>query len=63
MIRHLTNGLAWALKKGVASCDKLRVGASGLRSGDALMGLPVAENICDAPHGERKPSERKHPSR
>ncbi len=51
MIRHLTNGLAWALKKGVASCDKLRVGASGLRSGDTRMGLPVMENICDAPYG------------
>jgi hypothetical protein len=42
MIRHLKDGLAWALMKGVASCDKLRVGARGLRSGDALMGLPVA---------------------
>ncbi len=27
--------------KGVASCDKLRVGAGSLRSEDALMGLPT----------------------
>ncbi len=51
MIRHLRDGLAWALKKGVASCDKLRVGASGLRSGDARIGLPATENICGAPYG------------
>jgi len=37
MLRHLTNGLAWAQKKGVASCDMLRVGASNLRSGDTRM--------------------------
>jgi hypothetical protein len=42
MIRHLKDGLAWALMKGVASCDKLRVGARSLRSGDALIGLPAA---------------------
>jgi hypothetical protein len=44
MIRHLKDGLAWALMKGVASCDKLRVGARSLRSGDALMGLPTTGN-------------------
>ena len=42
MIRHLTDGLAWALRKDVASCDKLRVGARSLRSGDVLIGLPAA---------------------
>jgi hypothetical protein len=42
MIRHLKDGLAWALMKDVASCDKLRVGARSLRSGDILIGLPAA---------------------
>ena len=46
MIRHLMDGLAWALTKGVASCDMLRVGARSLRSGDALMGLPAAGNTA-----------------
>ena len=63
MIRHLMDGLAWALKKGVASCDKLRVGACSLRSGDALMGLPAAGNTCSAPSEGWEPPERKHPSR
>jgi len=49
MIRHLTDGLAWALMKGVASCDKLRVGAGSLRSGDSLMGPPAAGYTCSAP--------------
>jgi len=37
----LMNGLARVPNKGVASCDKPRVGASSLRSGDSLMGLPI----------------------
>jgi len=49
MIRRLTDGLAWALKKGVASCDTLRVGACDLRSGDARMGLLAAGNTCGTP--------------
>ena len=49
MIRHLTDGLAWALKKGVASCDMLRVAACRLRSGDTRMGLPAAGDTCGAP--------------
>jgi len=36
------DGLAWALMKGVASCDKPRVGACSLRSEDTLIGLPVS---------------------
>src|SRR5436309_14449455 len=63
MIRRLTNGSAWALKKGVASCDKLRVGARSLRSGDTRMGLPAAGDTCSTPLWEKEPSERKHPSR
>src|SRR3989337_1859931 len=63
MIRRLTNGSAWALTKGVASCDKLRVGARSLRSGDTRMGLPVADNTCATPKWEEEPPERKHPSR
>jgi len=62
MIRRLTDGLAWALKKGVASCDTLRVGACDLRSGDARMGFSPRV-IPAALRKERKPSERKHPSR
>ena len=46
MIRHLMDGLAWALMKGVASCDKLRVGACSLRSGDSLMGPPAARKLA-----------------
>src|SRR3990170_1154249 len=49
MIRHLKDGLAWALKKGVASCDMLRVAACRLRSGDTRMGLPAADDTCGAP--------------
>ena len=49
MIRHLTDGLAWALKKGVASCDMLRVAACRLRSGDPRIGLPAADNIYGTP--------------
>ena len=49
MIRRLKDGLAWALMKGVASCDMLRVGACSLRSGDTLMGLPAAGDTCSAP--------------
>ena len=49
MIRHLTDGLAWALKKGVASCDMLRVAACRLRSGDTRMGLPAVDDTCGAP--------------
>jgi len=49
MINHLTDDLAWALKKGVASCDMLRVAACRLRSGDPLMGLPAVDDICGAP--------------
>jgi len=63
MIRRLTNGSAWALKKGVASCDMLRVGARSLRSGDPRMGLPVPSYTWNTPTWEEKPSERKHPSR
>ena len=63
MIRRLTNGSAWALKKDVASCDKLRVGARGLRSGDVRMGLPSPGDTRGTPIWEEKPSERKHPSR
>jgi hypothetical protein len=50
MIRCLTDGSAWALKKGVASCDMLRVGARSLRSGDSRMGLPTTVNICGTPN-------------
>ena len=50
MIRRLTDGSAWALKKGVASCDMLRVGARSLRSGDSQMGLPATVNICGTPY-------------
>jgi len=63
MIRRLTDGLAWALRKGVASCDKLRVGACSLRSGGARIGLPAAGDTCGTPVWEREPLERKHPSR
>jgi len=49
MIRHLKDGLAWALKKGVASCDMLRVAACRLRSGDPRIGLPAAGDTCGAP--------------
>ncbi len=55
MIRRLTNGSAWVLKKGVASCDKLRVGARSLRSGDARMGLPASDSSEALPHGRRNP--------
>ena len=55
MIRHLTNGSAWALTKGVASCDKLRVGARGLRSGDTRMGLPTTGHTVELPYGRRNP--------
>jgi hypothetical protein len=50
MIRRLTDGSAWELKKGVASCDMLRVGARSLRSGDSRMGLPATVNICGTPN-------------
>jgi len=63
MIRHLTDGLAWALMKGVASCDMLRVGAGSLRSGDPRMGLPSVDDIRGTPEMEGEPPERKHPSR
>jgi len=49
MINHLKDGLAWALKKGVASCDMLRVAACRLRSGDTRIGLPAAGDTCGAP--------------
>jgi hypothetical protein len=64
MLRRLTDGLAQAPKKGAASCDKLRVGACSLRSGDPRMGLPIT-----IPSGivmlreEREPPELKHLSR
>src|SRR5438309_3878562 len=63
MIRHLTDGSAWALTKGVASCDKLRVGARSLRSGDSRMGLPTPGDTWGTPIWEGEPAERKHPSR
>jgi hypothetical protein len=63
MISHLTNGPARALKKGVASCDMLRVGACCLRSGDARMGLPSTGDTCGTPDWEGELPERKHPSR
>ena len=63
MIRHLTDGSAWALTKGVASCDKLRVDARSLRSGDTRMGLPSPGDTWGTPIWEGEPSERKHPSR
>ncbi len=63
MISRLMDGLAWALKKGVASCDMLRVGARSLRSGDALMGLPATGNTCGTPAWEEELPERKHPSK
>jgi len=63
MIRRLTDGSAWALTKGVASCDKLRVDARSLRSGDTRMGLPTPGNTRGTPIWEGEPSERKHPSR
>jgi hypothetical protein len=63
MIRRLTDGSAWALTKGVASCDKLRVDARSLRSGDTRMGLPTPGNTWGTPIWEGEPSERKHPSR
>ena len=56
---------AWALKKDVASCDKPRVAAGGLRSGDLLMGPPaVGNHRVPGPRAwDREPPERKHPSR
>src|SRR5439155_1798812 len=63
MIRHLKDGSAWALTKGVASCDKLRVGARSLRSGDSRMGLPTPGDTWGTPIWEGEPAERKHPSR
>jgi len=39
MISHLKDGWTWELKKDVASCDMLRVGACSPRSGDLLMRL------------------------
>ncbi len=54
MIRHLKDGSAWALTKGVASCDKLRVGARSLRSGDSRMGLPTPGDTWGTPIWERK---------
>jgi len=41
MRRCLVDGSAWVPTKGVASCDKPRVGAGSRRSGDARMGLPT----------------------
>jgi hypothetical protein len=41
ILRCLVDGLAWVLMKGVASCDKPRVGACSPRSEDARMGLPT----------------------
>src|SRR5207253_5087597 len=55
MARRLTSGAAWAATKGVASCDKLRVGARGLRSGDTLMGLPTTGHTVELPYGRRNP--------
>lgn len=43
--------------KGVASCDKLRVDAGSLRSGDTRIGLPHVLLR------EREPPELKHLSR
>jgi hypothetical protein len=63
MLRRLKDGSAWAPRKGVASCDKPRVGACSLRSGDALMGLPAVGYSTALPYREREPPERKHPSR
>jgi len=39
--------MPWHLKamKDVVSCDKLRVGASNLRSGDFRMGEPISSNV------------------
>lgn len=51
MIRHLENGLAQAPKKGVASCDKPRVGASILRSEDPRIGyLPAVRASVPLEH-------------
>src|SRR5438093_13293081 len=55
MIRHLKDGSAWALTKGVASCDKLRVGARSLRSGDSRMGLPTRVIPGVVPYGRGNP--------
>ncbi len=42
-IRHLTDGLAWAPRKAVASCDKPGVGACCLRTQDCRIGLPIKD--------------------
>ena len=66
MIRHLEDGLAQALMKGVASCDKPRVGACILRSEDARIGYPLTACLVYAagtPARVGKPAGRKHPSR
>ena len=50
--------------KGVASCDKLRVGACSLRSEDTLMGLPTKKlRLFSASFWKREPSGVKHLSR
>src|SRR6266516_3905723 len=49
--------------KGAACCDKLRVGARSLRSGDSRMGLPTPGDTWGTPIWEGEPAERKHPSR
>ena len=62
--RRLGNGSARTPKKGVASCDKPRVGVCSLRTGDPLMGLPVVDpSGFTALRREREPPERKHLSK
>ena len=66
MIRHLEDGLAQVPKKGVASCDKPRVGACILRSEDTRIGYPLTAclvHVAGIPARVRGPAGRKHPSR
>lgn len=44
MLRRMGDGSARAPRKVVPSCDKRRVDARSLRSGDGLMGLPILRN-------------------
>ena len=62
MIRHLVDSLAQTLMKGVASCDKPRVGACSLRSEDSSMGPPDVSELT-SPRKGREPPERKHLSK
>jgi hypothetical protein len=46
--------------KDVISCDKLRVGANNLLSGDFRMGQPSMLKTCYSDLSESEPGELKH---